>query len=147
MGIFIFACQFNYSAQAAEIGCPKDQIGPTPLKPVTEPIGQIEVQTHSLVDLGKQAIGAPGWNFRARSIFFGSESSGPVHSHDRSPEFVMVKHGSITLHDANCKVPITLIEGQVYHAGIGTTHWGVNPTKDPVIVYIVDIVDEKELAK
>ncbi len=144
--VLAFGTMTATPAVAEIFGCPTDQVGPNPRKPVTKPIGQIESQTHFAIALGEHAMNAKGWNFRARSILFGAHSAGPVHSHARQPEFVMVKHGTIVLEDTHCKVPIVLQEGQVYHAGAHNEHWGVNPTGNPVIVYIVDLLDDKELA-
>ncbi|MEH6578923.1 MAG: cupin domain-containing protein [Amphritea sp.] len=121
-------------------GCPEGKEGPNPLTPLTELKGDVAVHTYAKMDLGKEAINAKGWTFRARSIMFAPGSVVQLHSHDKRPETAMMKHGKVTIYETNCTVPYVMGEGDIYQSGAGDAHWAVNHSDEHAIMFVADIL-------
>ncbi|WP_234262497.1 cupin domain-containing protein [Klebsiella aerogenes] len=127
---------------AANGGCPAGDAGKAEQPPVTSQKGIVEVYTEAELPLANEAMHAPGWRFRARSVAIGPGAVIPLHSHDNRPETVMMKHGQLTIYETDCKTGYTMKEGDVYQSGHGKSHWAVNESGHFSIMYVVDLVKD-----
>ncbi|KRG68771.1 cupin domain-containing protein [Pseudoxanthomonas dokdonensis] len=137
-----FAMCVPMLASAANGGCPSGKSGPQPLPPATQAKGEVDVHVEAEMDLGLEAIASPGWRYRARTVTIPAGVVIPLHSHDKRPETVMMKHGGLTIYELDCTVGYTMQEGQVYQSGHGKQHWAVNETDHPAVMYVVDLVSK-----
>lgn len=131
-----------WAGPALASGCPAGKIGPTPFKPITETKGNLTVNTYHVMDLSREEIAAPGWKFRVRAITVPAGAMIALHSHDKRPETVTMKHGTLTIYEQNCTIGYGMTEGQVYQSGRNDAHWAVNETKDAAVMYVVDLVSK-----
>lgn len=121
-------------------GCPVGKEGPMPIDAVTESSAGIDVTIYQTMDLGEQTIAAEGWNMRARTIAFPPGSKVKLHSHEDRPEMAVMKHGSVTIYEANCTVPFDMTEGVVFQSGKGDDHWAINDTEETAVMFVVDLL-------
>lgn len=140
--LIIAALFITPSVFAANGGCPVGQEGKNPLTPPGVQKGVVEVHLNAEMPLGDQAINAPGWRFRSRTITIGPGAVIPLHSHDQRPETPVMKHGSVTIYETDCKVGYVMKEGDVYQSGRGKSHWAVNETDHYAVMYVVDLVKD-----
>lgn len=134
------ALVFALSCTAAVAGeCPAGKEGPTPFKPITETKGPIQVVNNGQILLDDEAVAAKGWHLRSRTIYFGKDSVAQLHSHDEHPEIATMLSGSVTIYAKNCTVGVKMKPGEVYRAGRGDSHWAVNESGAPAVMYATDI--------
>lgn len=128
------------SSTAALAGeCPAGKEGPTPFKPAMETKGSIQVVNNGQFDLDNEAVAAKGWHLRSRTIYFGKDSVAQIHSHDERPEIATMLSGSVTIYAKNCTVGVKMKPGEVYRSGRGDSHWAVNDSGAPAVMYATDI--------
>ncbi|EEE38531.1 Cupin domain protein [Rhodobacteraceae bacterium KLH11] len=125
-------------------GCPEGQEGAMVNPPVTESSDGIDVTIYQVMDLSNQTIAAEGWNMRARTIAFPPRSVVKLHSHNDRPEIAVMKHGTVTVYESNCKVPYDMIEGEVFQSGRGDSHWVTNDSDETAVMYVVDLLTSSE---
>lgn len=123
-------------------GCPAGKEGASPFARMTETVGQLEVTLEALTDLGGEAINATNWKYRARSVVIARGAVIAWHSHDKRPELVMMKHGSLTIYEDNCTVGYAMEEGRVFHNGHGDSHWARNEGESAAVMYVTDIYSQ-----
>ncbi|HAV1831699.1 TPA: cupin domain-containing protein [Enterobacter hormaechei subsp. steigerwaltii] len=119
--------------------CPAGKEGPTPFKPVLETKGPIQVTDNGEIKLDSEAVNAKGWHLRSRTLYFGKDAIAQLHSHDSRPEIATMLSGSVTIYAENCTVGVKMKPGEVYRSGRGDSHWAVNESGAPAVMYATDI--------
>ncbi|ARU87843.1 cupin domain-containing protein [Pseudomonas sp. M30-35] len=139
----IATCVLALSSTAAMANeCPAGKEGPTPFKPAMESKGSIEVIQNGKIDLDNEEVAAKGWHLRSRTIYFGKDSVAQLHSHDKRPEIATMLNGKVMIYSKNCTVGVEMKPGDVYRAGRGDSHWAVNESGKPAVMYATDIVSK-----
>ena len=67
----------------------------------------------------------------------------PWHSHDDRPALIFVQEGEIFEYASNCGVPILHKAGEIRPETKGTSHWWENKGAKTVILYVGDILHDK----
>lgn len=129
---------------ALAIECPVGKAGPNPVPPAKQLVKEVTRHTYHEIDLGKEPIGAEGWNFRAWQIVFTPGATAPIHSHAKTPEYVIMKHGAITIYESNCTVPIIMKEGDVHFSVNPDQHWARNEGDIPAVMLVIDIYQKSD---
>jgi len=134
-----------FSAQPVLAGeCPADKVKPNAHQMVdTKPVGVTDV-TLGAIDLGKQPAHIEGRELRFRKLTIEPGGIVPWHSHDDRPALIFVQQGEIYEYASNCAVPILHKTGEVRPEVKGTSHWWENKGDKAVILYVGDILHDKD---
>jgi quercetin dioxygenase-like cupin family protein len=99
--------------------------------------------TDSKIDLGQEAVGLEGHDFRLRRLVIEPGGTVPWHSHGERPALIYVVSGTILEYASNCTVPIVHKAGEVSAEDHGTSHWWKNTSDKPVVLISADIQRNK----
>jgi quercetin dioxygenase-like cupin family protein len=131
-------------ATAASAGeCPPGKSGVDLRKPgATAPKGVTD-NVLSTIDLGQEAVGLKGHDFRLRRLVIEPGGVVPWHSHAERPALIYVVSGTIHEYASTCSVPIVHKAGEVSAETHATAHWWQNTSNKPVVLISVDIQRNK----
>jgi quercetin dioxygenase-like cupin family protein len=125
-------------------GCPVDQMKTDVRAAVTTPAKGVTDTTLAAIDLAKEPIAAKDRQLRFRKLTILPGGIVPWHSHTDRPAIIFVQQGEIFEYASNCAVPILHKEGEVRPEVQGTSHWWENKGDKTVILYVGDILHDKD---
>ena len=133
-----------FSTAAFAGGCPADQQKTDVRAPVTTPAKGVTDTTLASIDLAKEPIAAKDRLLRFRKLTIEPGGIVPWHSHTDRPAIIFVQQGEIIEYASNCAVPIVHKEGEVRPEVQGTSHWWENKGGKTVILYVGDVLHDKD---
>ena len=140
----IVAGSFGVASAAFAGACPADQTKTDVRAAVTTPAKGVTDTTLAAVDLAKEPIGAKDRQLRFRKLTIEPNGIVPWHSHTDRPAIIFVQQGEIYEYASNCAVPILHKEGEIRPEVQGTSHWWENKGTKTVILYVGDILHDKD---
>ena len=124
-------------------GCPADQTKTGVRAPVTTAAKGVTDTTLSAINLGDETIAAKDRQLRFRKLTIEPGGIVPWHSHDDRPALIFVAEGEIVEYASNCAVPIVHKQGETRPETKGTSHWWQNHGDKTVVLYVGDILHDK----
>jgi quercetin dioxygenase-like cupin family protein len=140
----IVAGSFGIVSAAFAGACPADQMKNDVRAAVTTPAKGVTDTTLAAVDLAKEPIAAKDRQLRFRKLTIEPNGIVPWHSHTDRPAIIFVQQGEIYEYASNCAVPILHREGEIRPEVQGTSHWWENKGAKTVILYVGDILHDKD---
>jgi quercetin dioxygenase-like cupin family protein len=137
------AALLTFSTAAFAGGCPADQQKHNVRAPVDTAAKGVTDTTLGAIDLANESIGAKERQLRFRKLTIEPGGVVPWHSHDDRPALIFVQEGEIIEHASNCAVPILHKAGEIRPETKGTSHWWENKGTKTVILYVGDILHDK----
>jgi quercetin dioxygenase-like cupin family protein len=141
--IGIVAASLAFSTAAFADGCPADQQKTNVRTAVDTPAKGVTDTTLGTIDLAHETIGANERQLRFRKLTIEPGGIVPWHSHDDRPALIFVAEGEIFEYASNCAVPILHKQGEVRPETKGTSHWWENKGSKTVVLYVGDILHDK----
>jgi quercetin dioxygenase-like cupin family protein len=124
-------------------GCPADQQKHNVRAAVDTPAKGVTDTTLGAIDLANETIGAKERQLRFRKLTIEPGGIVPWHSHDDRPALIFVAEGEILEYASNCAVPIVHKQGEIRPETKGTSHWWENKGSKTVVLYVGDILHDK----
>jgi quercetin dioxygenase-like cupin family protein len=137
------AALLTISSAAFAGGCPADQQKANARAPVTTAAKGVTDTTLGAIDLANETIGTKERQLRFRKLTIEPGGIVPWHSHDDRPALIFVQDGEIYEYASNCAVPILHKAGEIRPETKGTSHWWENKGTKTVILYVGDILHDK----
>jgi quercetin dioxygenase-like cupin family protein len=137
------AALLTFSTAAFAGGCPADQQKHNVRAPVDTAAKGVTDTTLGAIDLANESIGAKERQLRFRKLTIEPGGVVPWHSHDDRPALIFVQEGEIIEYASNCAVPILHKAGEIRPETKGTSHWWENKGTKTVILYVGDILHDK----
>jgi quercetin dioxygenase-like cupin family protein len=139
----VIAGSFALSTAALAGSCPADQQKTDVRGAVSTPAKGVTDTVLAAIDLAKEPIAANDRQLRFRKLTIEVGGIVPWHSHTDRPAIIFVQQGEIYEYASNCAVPILHKEGEVRPEIQGTSHWWENKGTKTVILYVGDILHDK----
>jgi quercetin dioxygenase-like cupin family protein len=139
----LVAGSFALSTAALAGSCPADQKKANVRAAVNTPAKGVTDTTLGAIDLTKESIAAKDRQLRFRKLTIEPGGIVPWHSHDDRPALIFVAEGEIIEYASNCAVPIVHKTGEVAAETKGTSHWWENKGTKTVVLYVGDILHDK----
>jgi quercetin dioxygenase-like cupin family protein len=137
------AALLTFSTAAYAGGCPADQQKHNVRAPVDTAAKGVTDTTLGAIDLANESISAKERQLRFRKLTIEPGGIVPWHSHDDRPALIFVQDGEIVEYASNCAVPILHKAGEIRAETKGTSHWWENKGTKTVILYVGDILHDK----
>jgi quercetin dioxygenase-like cupin family protein len=141
--IGLVAGSLAFSSAAFAGGCPVDQQKHNARTAVDTPAKGVTDTTLGAIDLANETIGAKERQLRFRKLTIEPGGIVPWHSHDDRPALIFVAEGEIIEYASNCAVPILHKQGEIRAETKGTSHWWENKGTKTVVLYVGDILHDK----
>jgi quercetin dioxygenase-like cupin family protein len=141
--IGVVAASLAFSTAAFAGGCPPDQQKANVRAAVDTPAKGVTDTTLGAIDLANETIGAKERQLRFRKLTIEPGGIVPWHSHDDRPALIFVQEGEIFEYASNCAVPILHKAGEIRPETKGTSHWWENKGTKTVVLYVGDILHDK----
>jgi quercetin dioxygenase-like cupin family protein len=141
--IGIVAASLAFSTAAFAGACPADQQKADVRTAVDTPAKGVTDTTLGAIDLANETLGAKERQLRFRKLTIEPGGIVPWHSHDDRPALIFVAEGEIFEYASNCAVPILHKQGEVRPETKGTSHWWENKGSKTVVLYVGDILHDK----
>jgi quercetin dioxygenase-like cupin family protein len=141
--IGVVAASLAFSTAAFAGGCPADQQKANVRAAVDTPAKGVTDTTLGAIDLANETIGAKERQLRFRKLTIEPGGIVPWHSHDDRPALIFVQEGEIFEYASNCAVPILHKAGEIRPETKGTSHWWENKGTKTVVLYVGDILHDK----
>ena len=139
----IIAGSFAAATAVSAGECPAGKMKPGVREMVDyKPVGVTDV-TLGAIDLEKQPAHLKDRELRFRKLTIEPGGIVPWHSHDDRPALIFVQEGEIYEYASNCAVPILHKTGEIRAETKGTAHWWENKGSKTVILYVGDILHDK----
>jgi quercetin dioxygenase-like cupin family protein len=139
----LVASSFALSTAAFAGGCPADQHKHNVRAPVETPAKGVTDTTLGAIELANESIGAKDRQLRFRKLTIAPGGVVPWHSHDDRPALIFIAEGEIVEYASNCAVPIVHRQGEIRPETKGTSHWWQNHGDKTVVLYVGDILHDK----
>jgi quercetin dioxygenase-like cupin family protein len=140
----VIAGSFTLSTAAFAGACPADQQKTDVRAAVNTPAKGVTDTVLAAIDLAREPIAARDRQLRFRKLTIEAGGIVPWHSHTDRPAIIFVQQGEIFEYASNCAVPILHKEGEVRPEVQGTSHWWENKGTKTVILYVGDILHDKD---
>jgi quercetin dioxygenase-like cupin family protein len=137
------AALLTFSTAAFAGSCPADQKKHNVRAPVDTAAKGVTDTTLGAIDLANESISAKERQLRFRKLTIEPGGIVPWHSHDDRPALIFVQDGEIVEYASNCAVPILHKAGEIRAETKGTSHWWENKGTKTVILYVGDILHDK----
>lgn len=141
--IGLIAGSVAFSSAALAGGCPADQQKHNVRAAVDTPAKGVTDTTLGAIDLANETIGAKERQLRFRKLTIEPGGIVPWHSHDDRPALIFVAEGEVIEYASNCAVPIVHKQGEIRPETKGTSHWWENKGTKTVVLYVGDILHDK----
>ena len=140
----IVAGSFGIASAAFAGTCPADQTKTDVRAAVTTPAKGVTDTVLAAINLANEPIKATDRQLRFRKLTIEPGGIVPWHSHTDRPAIIFVQEGEIYEYASNCAVPILHKEGEIRPEVQGTSHWWENKGTKTVILYVGDILHDKD---
>jgi quercetin dioxygenase-like cupin family protein len=124
--------------------CPADQQKANVRAAVSTPAKGVTDMVLAAIDLANESIAAKDRQLRFRKLTIEPGGVVPWHSHDDRPAIIFVQQGEIFEYASNCAVPILHKTGEIRPETKGTSHWWENKGATTVILYVGDVLHDKD---
>ena len=124
--------------------CPANQHKHNVRAAVDTPAKGVTDTTLGAIDLANESIGAKDRQLRFRKLTIAPGGIVPWHSHDDRPALIFIAEGEIIEYVSNCAVPILHKQGEIRPETKGTSHWWENKGDKTVVLYVGDILHDKD---
>ena len=141
-GLTAGAALFCTSAAFAG-ACPAGKMKADVRQPVTHAAKGVTDTVLAAIDLEKEPANIKGRQLRFRKLTIEPGGVVPWHSHDDRPAIIYIAEGEITEYASNCADPIVHKAGEIRPETHGTAHWWQNHGKKTVILFVGDVLHDK----
>ena len=128
---------------AAAGECPADKMKADVRAPATHAAKGVTDTVLGAIDLEKEPAKIKERQLRFRKLTIEPGGIVPWHSHGDRPAIIFVAEGEIVEYASNCSVPIVHKAGETRPETSGTSHWWQNLGNKTVILYVGDILHDK----
>ena len=111
--------------------------------PVNTPAAGVTDTTLGSIDLGKEQVMLKDHELRFRKLTIAPGGVVPWHSHADRPALIFVAQGEIVEYASNCSESIVHKTGDIRPETSGTSHWWKNLGDQTVILYVGDVLHDK----
>jgi quercetin dioxygenase-like cupin family protein len=139
--LLIGAATVATNALAGE--CPAGKMQANVRQPVNTPASGVTDTTLGSIDLSKEAVMLKDHELRFRKLTIAPGGVVPWHSHADRPALIFVAQGEIVEYASNCSEPIVHKTGDIRPETSGTSHWWKNLGNQTVILYVGDVLHDK----
>ncbi len=139
--LLVGAAMATTNAFAGE--CPAGKMQANVRPPVNTPASGVTDTTLGSIDLGKEQVMLKGHELRFRKLTIEPGGVVPWHSHADRPALIFVAQGEIVEYASNCSEPIVHKAGEIRPETSGTSHWWKNLGDRTVILYVGDVLHDK----
>jgi quercetin dioxygenase-like cupin family protein len=129
------------SAMAGE--CPAGKMKAGAREAVSYPANGVTDTVLAAIDLAKEPANLKDRQLRFRKLTIEPGGVVPWHSHADRPAIIYVAEGEIVEYASNCTEPIVHKTGEVRSETSGTSHWWKNLGTKTVILFVGDILHDK----
>jgi quercetin dioxygenase-like cupin family protein len=123
--------------------CPAGKMQANVRPPVNTPASGVTDTTLGSIDLGKEQVMLKDHELRFRKLTIAPGGVVPWHSHADRPALIFVAQGEIVEYASNCSEPIVHKAGDIRPETSGTSHWWKNLGDQTVILYVGDVLHDK----
>jgi quercetin dioxygenase-like cupin family protein len=123
--------------------CPAGKMQANVRPPVNTPASGVTGTTLGLIDLSKEPVMLKDHELRFRKLTITPGGVVPWHSHADRPALIFVAQGEIVEYASNCSEPIVHKAGDIRSETSGTSHWWKNLGDQTVILYVGDVLHDK----
>jgi quercetin dioxygenase-like cupin family protein len=124
--------------------CPADKLKADARAPVTHAGKGVTDTVLGAIDLGKEPAKITDRQLRFRKLTIEPGGIVPWHSHGDRPAIIYVAEGEIVEYASNCSDPIVHKAGEIRAETSGTSHWWQNPGNKTVILFVGDVLHDKD---
>jgi quercetin dioxygenase-like cupin family protein len=139
--LLIGAATVATNALAGE--CPAGKMQANVRQPVNTAASGVTDTTLGSIDLSKEAVMIKDHELRFRKLTIAPGGVVPWHSHADRPALIFVAQGEIVEYASNCSEPIVHKTGDIRPETSGTSHWWKNLGDQTVILYVGDVLHDK----
>lgn len=139
--LLVGAATVATSALAGE--CPAGKMQANVRQPVNTPASGVTDTTLGSIDLGKEPVMLKDHELRFRKLTIAPGGVVPWHSHADRPALIFVAQGEVVEYASNCSEPIVHKTGDIRPETSGTSHWWKNLGDQTVILYVGDVLHDK----
>ena len=139
--LLVGAATVTTNALAGE--CPAGKMQANVRQPVNMPASGVTDTTLGSIDLGKEQVMLKDHELRFRKLTIAPGGVVPWHSHADRPALIFVAQGEIVEYAGNCSEPIVHKAGDIRPETSGTSHWWKNLGDQTVILYVGDVLHDK----
>jgi quercetin dioxygenase-like cupin family protein len=129
------------SAMAGE--CPAGKMKAGAREAVSYPANGVTDTVLAAIDLAKEPANLKDRQLRFRKLTIEPGGVVPWHSHADRPAIIYVAEGEIVEYASNCAEPIVHKTGEVRSETSGTSHWWKNLGTKTVILFVGDVLHDK----
>jgi quercetin dioxygenase-like cupin family protein len=129
------------SAIAGE--CPAGKLMAGAREPVSFPASGVTDTVLAAIDLAKEPANLKDRQLRFRKLTIEPGGVVPWHSHADRPAIIYVAEGEIVEYASNCAEPIVHKTGEVKSETSGVSHWWKNLGTKTVILFVGDVLHDK----
>ena len=112
-------------------------------QPVTHAGKGVTDTVLAAIDLEREPANIKERQLRFRKLTIEPGGIVPWHSHGDRPAIIYIAEGEIVEYASNCSVPITHKAGEVRPETSGTSHWWQNLGNKTVILFVGDVMHDK----
>ena len=123
--------------------CPADKFKPDVRQPVSHAGKGVTDTVLAAIDLEKEPANIKGRQLRFRKLTIEAGGVVPWHSHGDRPAIIYIAEGEIVEYASNCSVPIVHKAGEISPETSGTSHWWQNLGSKTVVLFVGDILHDK----
>ena len=123
--------------------CPADQVKDNAREAVSHAAKGVTDTVLAAIDLEKEPAMIKERQLRFRKLTIEPGGIVPWHSHGDRPAIIYIAEGEIVEYASNCSVPITHKPGEVRPETSGTSHWWQNLGNKTVILFVGDVMHDK----
>ena len=123
--------------------CPADKMKANVRQPATHAAKGVTDTVLAAIDLEKEPANVKERQLRFRKLTIEPGGIVPWHSHDDRPAIIYVAEGEIVEYASNCADPIVHKAGDIRPETSGTAHWWQNLGNKTVILFVGDVLHDK----
>jgi quercetin dioxygenase-like cupin family protein len=123
--------------------CPSDKVKANATPPATHAGKGVTDTVLAAIDLEKEPANIKERQLRFRKLTIEPGGIVPWHSHADRPAIIYIAEGEIVEYASNCSVPIVHKSGEIRPETSGTSHWWQNKGDKTVILFVGDVLHDK----
>jgi quercetin dioxygenase-like cupin family protein len=123
--------------------CPAGKMKADVREPVKFAAVGVTDTTLGAIDLEKEPAKIKDRQLRFRKLTIEPNGIVPWHSHSDRPALIFIAEGEIIEYASNCAAPIVHKAGEIRPETNGTSHWWKNLGDKTVVLYVGDVLHDK----
>ena len=124
-------------------GCPAGKMKADVRQPATHAANGVTDMVLAAIDLEKEPANIKERQLRFRKLTIEPGGIVPWHSHSDRPAIIYIAEGEIVEYASNCADPIVHKAGEIRPETSGTSHWWQNLGNKTVILFVGDVLHDK----